>query len=302
MNSRVSSEELATLLRESDEASEDDTAARFRELDELHRSEDYAQDIGEQASDARYKAETDPAKPTWRVESSGEFVADFVAPEYTIEGVTQRGYCYSLTALTGGGKTAVALLASACFAKGSDFAGREVEQGDVLFLAGENPDDVRARWIAMSDALGFDTETIRVHFIPSVFSIRADLERLKEEAAKLPNLVVPDTYAAFFDGDDENNNAQVCDFALMVRKITQFLSRPTVIMPTHPTKNATRQTLEPKGGSSLTNELDGNLTLWNEDGICTLHWHKKHRGANFDPISSNWSSTPATASRIATEG
>ena len=55
-------------------------------------------------------------------------------------------------------------------------------------------------------------------------------------------------------------------------------------MPAHPVKNASKNNLTPKGGSSLLNEVDGNLTLWNDDGQVTLHWQGKHRGADFDAL------------------
>ena len=157
---------------------------------------------------------------------------------------------------------------------------------DVLFLAGENPDDVRARVIATLEFYGINPKSCRLHFIAGTFSIRADMERLQEEAAKLPNLIltVVDTFAAYFDGEDENSNAQALDFARVVRAITALPSKPAVVMPAHPVKNATRKDLTPKGGSSLLNEVDGNLTLWNNDGLISLHWQGKHRGPDFDPL------------------
>jgi len=48
-----------------------------------------------------------PAKLTL---SSAEFVAGFVPPDYLIVGWLQRRFVYSLTAATGDGKTAIALL------------------------------------------------------------------------------------------------------------------------------------------------------------------------------------------------
>jgi hypothetical protein len=222
----------------------------------------------------------------WKIQSAADFTADFVSPEYIVEGVVQRGRLYTLTAPTGSGKTAVMLYASTAIGAGMDFVDREVEPGDVLFLAGENPDDVRARVIATLEAMEVHPSACRIHFIAGTFSIRQDLERLKAEAAKLPNLIlcVVDTFAAYFDGDDENSNAQALDFARVVRKLTELPSRPAVIMPAHPVKNATRQNLAPKGGSSLVNEVDGNLTLWNDEGILTLHWQVKFRGAEFEPL------------------
>ena len=232
---------------------------------------------------------SDPAPQAqgWLVQSAAAFTADFVAPEYIIDGIIQRGRLYTLTAPTGSGKTAVMLYASTAISTGAAFCEKEVEPGDVLFLAGENPDDVRARTIATMEFYRIDPASCRLHFIPGTFSIRADIAKLEEEAAKLPNLilVVVDTFAAYFDGDDENSNAQALDFARVMRRLTAFPTKPAVIMPAHPVKNATRGNLSPKGGSSLLNEVDGNLTLWNEGGMLSLHWQGKFRGAEFEPLA-----------------
>lgn len=232
-------------------------------------------------------SDPNPAVAGWKVQTAADFTADFVAPEYIIDGIVQRGRIYTLTAPTGSGKTAAMLYASVAIATGMQFCGHEVEAGDVLFMAGENPDDVRARVIATLEFYKIDPRQCRLHFIAGTFSIRADMDKLREEAAKLPDLklVVIDTFAAYFDGDDENSNAQALDFARLVRKIAAFPAKPAVIMPAHPVKNATRSNLTPKGGSSLLNEVDGNLTLWNDGGIISMHWQGKFRGAEFEPMS-----------------
>jgi hypothetical protein len=141
--------------------------------------------------------------------------------------------------------------------------------------------------IATMEYSGIDPARCRVHFIAGTFSIKNDLARIAEESSKLPNLVliVVDTFAAYFPGDDENNNAQALDFARVVRKLTVLPSKPAVVMPAHPVKNASRSNLSPKGGSSLVNEVDGNLTLWNDGGVVTLHWQVKFRGAEFEPLN-----------------
>lgn len=92
-----------------------------------------------------------PAAPSWAMLRADAFTSAFVAPEYLIDGVVQRGKLYTLTAPTGSGKTAVMLYASTSIATGTPFCDHEVEHGDVIFLAGENPDDVRARVIATLD-------------------------------------------------------------------------------------------------------------------------------------------------------
>jgi hypothetical protein len=93
------------------------------------------------------------------LQSSAEFVAGYVPPDYLIDGLLQRRYVYSMTAPTGSGKTALALLFAAHIALGKELGGREVEKGKVLYFAGENPDDVRSRWIKQrQSALRIDQE------------------------------------------------------------------------------------------------------------------------------------------------
>lgn len=225
--------------------------------------------------------------PSWIVQNAANFTADFVAPEYLIDGVIQRGRLYTLTAPTGSGKTAVMLYIAEAMSTGAPVCERDTEQGDVLYLAGENPDDVRARVIATLAQAETPPDTSRLHFIPGTLSIRQDMARLKEEIEKLPNctLVVVDTLAAYFDGDDSNSNAQMLDFARVLRKLTEAKGRPAVIVPAHPVKNAAKTNLTPMGGSALLNEVDGNLCLWKRESAVEMHWQGKHRGADFEALN-----------------
>jgi len=221
------------------------------------------------------------------MQATASFVKDFVAPEYIIEGVLQRGRLYTLTAPTGHGKTACSLYLAASIQQGADFCGRETERGAVIYLAGENPDDIRARVIATLEASGISEDVCDIHFIAGTFDIKCDYENLKTAIEYIPNvvLIVIDTFAAYFDGDSENDNAQALAFAQLVRRLTETHDRPAVVMPAHPVKNAVKGNLIPKGGSSLLNEVDGNLALWNDSGVLTLHWQGKFRGPDFETLT-----------------
>ena len=83
--------------------------------------------------------------------SSKDFITGFKPPEYLIDGLLQKRFLYSLTAPTGGGKTAILLLLSALTSQGESVGGHATEQGRVVYLAGENPDDIRMRWMAMAE-------------------------------------------------------------------------------------------------------------------------------------------------------
>ncbi|WP_036280790.1 bifunctional DNA primase/polymerase [Methylocystis sp. ATCC 49242] len=220
--------------------------------------------------------------------TSAQFVAGFTPPDYFLDGVCQRGFLYSLTAATGAGKTAVALtIAATAGGGGGTLGGREVMGGKVLFLAGENPDDARMRWIAMAHHFDFDIATIGVRFRPTAFDISKSLPdlRAEAEAAGEFSLIICDTSAAFFQGDDENSNTQLGAYArTQLRKLTELPGRPCVIVLCHPTKNASADNLLPRGGGAFLAEVDGNLTASNTSGIVTMHWQGKFRGPDFEPL------------------
>jgi hypothetical protein len=235
-----------------------------------------------QTDDGEIKA---PPKPL--IVSSAQFVAGFVPPDYLVDGLLQRRFSYSLTARTGDGKTAIALLLAACVARGVPFAGHTTEKGRVLFLAGENPDDICTRWIAMSEAMSFDIDKIDVHFVPGTFKISEMRARITAEVEALGgvSLVIVDTSAAYFEGDDENSNTQQQTHARMLRELVSLPGGPCILTNCHPVKNAADDNLIPRGGGSYIAEVDGNLTALRDDTAVTVHTQGKFRGTDFAPMS-----------------
>lgn len=216
--------------------------------------------------------------------SSGEFVAGFVPPDYLIVGWLQRRFIYSFTAATGDGKTAIALLIALSISQGGNIGKLQCEYGRVLYFAGENPDDVRMRWIATTDQFGLAPEDINnVFFVPGVFKFTEISERIAlEMAAQELALVIVDTSAAYFETDDENDNVQALAHAKRLRELSRLPGGPTVLICCHPTKNA--ETLVPRGGGSFLAEVDGNLTCKRDDLASELHWVGKFRGPDFAPM------------------
>jgi hypothetical protein len=226
--------------------------------------------------------------PAITIKSSKAFVAEFVPPDYMVDGLMQEGFLYSLTGATGAGKTAITLPLAASVALGVPFAGRETKKKRVLYLAAENPDDVRMRWIALSQRMGFDINDIEVFFIEGVFKISQMGETLKKEAEKIGGefgLVVIDTGPVFYEGDDENNRTQQGNHAKTLRDlITIVPGKPTVIANCHPVKNATTDNLVPAGGGNFLNQVDGNLTAAKDESVTAVHWQGKFRGVDFAPM------------------
>jgi len=220
--------------------------------------------------------------------SSGEFVRGFVPPDYLIDGIIQSGFLYAITGQTGAGKTAVALLMTLCIARGDDLAGQGVKRGRVLYFAGENPDDVRMRWIGLCHELKMDPDNVDVHFIEGVFSISEFAERIEQDVTALGGVdaIFVDTTAAYFPGTDENSNVEMGAYARLLRSLTRMECRPAVIAASHPIKNASEGNLLPRGGGAFLNEVDGNLALAKKgDRMSELHWQGKFRGPEFARIT-----------------
>ena len=216
------------------------------------------------------------------IQSSAEFIRGFTPPDYHLDGVSQKGFLYSTTAMTGTGKTAVLLLLTALTMLGRPLGDRDIDKGRVVYFAGENPDDVRMRWIAMAYHLDFDPDCVDVHFIAGTFGVAEMFERIKADVEKIGGayMVVVDTSAAYFNGDDENSNTQLGAHARNLRALTTLPGKPVVYAACHPIKNADPSNLLPRGGGAFIAEVDGNLTL-NKGETVKLHHQGKHRGPDF---------------------
>jgi AAA domain len=222
------------------------------------------------------------------IKSSRDFVAGFVPPDYLVDGLLQEAFLYSLTGATGAGKTAITLRLAASVALGVVLANRETKKRRVLYLAAENPVDVRMRWIALAQQMDFDADAVGVYFVEGSFRISQMGDKLKEEAARVGGdfgLVIIDTGPVFYEGDDENNRTQQGRHAEMLRGLIDIIpGRPAVIANVHPVKNAAADNLLPAGGGNFLNQVDGNLTAAKTDNTTELHWQGKFRGVEFAPM------------------
>ncbi|WP_445215758.1 AAA family ATPase [Bradyrhizobium sp. Pa8] len=228
-----------------------------------------------------------PAAHTNLIQSSGQFVRDFVPPDYVVDRIFQRRFCYSMTAKTGGGKTAAAMRLAAHVATGRSIGSIEVERGTVIYAAGENPTDVQARWLGVTQEMGIDPDAVDVHFINGVVKISENVANIEAEVAakKLhPTLVIVDTVAAYFEGDDDNDNVQMGNYARLLRSMTNLPGGPCVLALAHPTKRAADDDLIPKGGGAFLNEVDGNVALRRNGQLIAFEALGKFRGSSFEPV------------------
>jgi hypothetical protein len=233
-------------------------------------------------------------KPRVEILSAFKLFRDFKAIESTVDGLpTPRGGLVAVTAPTGHGKTTVSKLLQVVYSRGLSFANRELTRGSVLALDGENADDGTMHTVAVAQDLGLTGEDLskspgHLLTIPGTFAIDYEIDDIAERLTGMSVDLVAvfvDTSAAFYGADDENDNVAMRRHASMLRELTTLPGNPTVYVLCHPTKNAQRDNLLPRGGGAFLAEVDANLTLWkDESGIVTLHWAGKIRGPSFEPI------------------
>ena len=233
----------------------------------------------------------DPPREPVRFKPIGEFLAEYVPLSYAVEPIVRSGSLYTLTARTGAGKTALFIVMALAIAAGrSDLLGVEVERGRVALLTFENPDDVRMRMLIAAFALNVDLRDVADHL--EILDKRARPEDITAQLEAMSStqpfrLILVDTLAAFFDGDNINDAVQGGNFMRRMRPMTRLPGLPAVLVAAHPVKNAAEDNLLPYGSGAILNEVDGNLTLWRkaETGASILHWQGKLRGLEFNPIA-----------------
>ncbi len=219
--------------------------------------------------------------------SSAAFIAGMVPPDYVIDALLVRGKTYTLTGPTGHGKTLAAILMAIKVARGEWFCGKECMKGHVAFFAAENPDNVRIQFYSQCAELGIDPASLDISWHDGPFSLKGAHDAVAKALAERPDLTlcIFDSLQALFEGDDDNHNMAMLHHALNFRDlINSHKNRPSGLIIAHPVKNAARDNLLPRGGGSLLNELDGNLTCWAESNVVELHWQGKYRGIPFDPV------------------
>jgi AAA domain len=223
-----------------------------------------------------------------------EFLATLGVPHYVVDGLFKRGCFYSLTAMTGAGKTAVALLLSIIIADRKrrwKFGPHQTEHGRIVYVTRENPEHVEERLVGMAEKLGFDPKEFADTFlvIDKVTDLAQEMDRIRREIEEFGDvvLVVLDTSAALFVGDNENDPIQMLKHALTQRALCGLPGNPTVLALNHPIKAAcSQEQLLPRGGGGYLNETDGNFTLWaHDDRLTDFYWTGKLRGPDFEKIT-----------------
>jgi hypothetical protein len=173
----------------------------------------------------------DPIKPSAPsvLKTTSAFLETLVPPDYIIDGVVQRGFLYALCGKEGAGKTAILLLIAAHILLGRALGKKAAVRGRVLYLAGENPTEVKMRWQALCLELGIDESELDMTWVEgSKEKISKLLPKIHADCRSMSlefTLVIVDTKQAFFEGKKgEDDNGDAVEDAQRHRQLTESLA------------------------------------------------------------------------------
>jgi KaiC/GvpD/RAD55 family RecA-like ATPase len=247
--------------------------------------------IGEASAQADFeKAEADPFEPKREPpKTRGELLwwdDDDNAPEPDplIEGILDKGSCTMIYGKPNVGKTFVAYSIARHIAAGVPFAGREVEQGPVLYIQCEGHSGVSRRRKALrmyfkDKNIPFVVVKASVNLVKSAEDrewLGAKVREVTERYGMAPAAVVIDTWSAAAPGMDENAAGDVSAALSAMKRYTCDQGIALIIVH-HEGKNAGGG---PRGSSAFVGNVDTVIHV--RDGMIVSD--KAREAAKIEPV------------------
>lgn len=190
--------------------------------------------------------------------------------EFLVDDMLTVGDKSILAGASGSGKTFLALDLAMAVARGTEFLGRNVQQGGVIYQAGEGSRGLKKRIRAYRQHKGMGNEDVPFVMLPSkvdLFSREGDTQKLIDEVKAwkivMPDLklLVIDTFSRASTGADENSGKDVGQFMDNVDRI-QLECGVHVMIVHHLNANGGKV----RGHTSLYADVDQVLTVTRDEG------------------------------------
>jgi len=197
---------------------------------------------------------------------------------FLIDGLLPQGSLSMLFGDPGCGKSFVAIDIAMCIATGSSFHGKPVSGGAVIYIAGEGYHGLTQRAWAWAAYKEIPIEDAEIYISRTSVDIPDDdaREKLTSEIHSLigdngkPELIVLDTVARNFGGNDENSTKDMGAFITAVDAINAEFDCATLLV--HHTGHADKS--RARGAIALKGALDTEYRLSKNDAFLTLECTK----------------------------
>lgn len=226
--------------------------------------------------------------PGFSLRRMGDLAVKAIA--WLIRGLLERDTLAMLFAVPGVGKSFWAIDVACCVATGSDFHGLEVEQGPVIYIAGEGLNGLarrRVAWeiehqLALADAPLYVSEGPAA--LTNVSSLIAVCQAVDSVVAAhgVPILVVIDTLARNFGPGDENSTQDMTGFIAAADQIR--IKYGATVLLVHHTGHADKS--RARGSMALHGAMDAEYKLERDEvGVIRLEAIKMKDAPDPEPMS-----------------
>jgi hypothetical protein len=203
-------------------------------------------------------------------------------PTWLIDEILPADALCVLYGLPGTAKSFIGLDWAMSIANGDEWLGRKVKRGSVLYVAAEGARGYTQRVAAWKSKKGIEGSA-GVQFLcePVRLTSHQEVERLinsVETAGISPTLIVFDTFARCFDGDD--NSAR--DVSLLVSAVDRIrvATGATILLIHHSRKDDSSF----RGSGALHGAVDMMVHVAKSDGLVNIKCEKMKDGREFDAI------------------
>ena len=212
-----------------------------------------------------------------------ELTKDISAPDYLIDELIELDTIGAIIGASSVGKSFVAISMAASVATGTRFAEKDVQQGAVLYLAGEGMNGISRRFSGWEQHTGNQIPKGSIHVSHRTISLDASgaatLLAATEDMDQDIKLVVVDTLARHMTGE-ENSNRDMSAFIAAVDTIREEHGCSVLII--HHTGHSTEKSNRARGASAFYASLDFEFLLQgNKKGTGTIEGTKNKEDTRY---------------------
>ena len=226
----------------------------------------------------------------FRFQPIGELLKDIHPPAWLVKGIIERDCLAVIYGEPGHGKSFIAMDLAASIATGTDWHEHTTTHGAVFYIAGEGSNGIARRFrgweilrgISLSDApLCISSTPIALDDHESALKVKQAITAMAEQQQQTPVLIVVDTLARNFAGD-ENGTKDMNQFIRCMDAV-RFAWKASILIVHHTGKDTSRGA---RGSSVLKAAIDTEFSAsMDENKIICLQCHKMKEGEPPRPIA-----------------
>ena len=233
-----------------------------------------------------------------RLYSTSELLA-MPPPHWLVDNIMPAGGLVGLYGQPGSKKSFIAIDLALCVATGIPWQGHEVEQNFVVYISAEGNAGIGKRvlaWLVNHEILenrphiGWLIESIPVNADSEQMTQLID--RIADEVQTKPGLIVIDTVARCFDGN-ENEQEDMGRFVAGIDWL-RFEFQCTVLAVHHTNVAGIRE----RGNTAFRGAADTMLSVEGPDDLVTITCNKQKDAEEFEPIELEIQQIPGTDSCV----